>query len=69
MNCGCKWSIRFLSVVKCKHTTSDPMVINSVILSHSDTCDPTNVDQLVLCRPRSGTYARCGDEVLNKIMV
>ena len=69
INCGCKWSIRFLSVVKYKHTTSDPVVVTSVIPSHSDTCDPIDADQLFLCRSRSGAYARCGDEVLKKIMV
>ena len=45
------------------------MVITRVIPSHSDSCDPTNVDQLVLCRSQSGAYARCGDEVLKEIMV
>ena len=45
------------------------MVITNVIPSHSDTCDPTDVDQSVLCRSRSGAYARCGDEVLKEIMV
>ena len=37
--------------------------------SHSDSCDPLNVDQLILCRSRSGAYARCGDEVLKEIMM
>ena len=69
INCGCKWSSRFLSVVKCNHTTSDPVVIIRIIPNHSDSCDPTNVDQLVLCRSRSGAYARFGDEVLKDIMV
>ena len=45
------------------------MVITRVIPSHSDSCDPTNVDQLVLCRSWSGAYARCGDEVLKEIIV
>jgi len=58
-----------LSVVKCNHTTSDPVVIIRIIPNHSDSCDPTNVDQLVLCRSRSGAYARCGDVVLKDIMV
>ena len=69
INGGCKWSIRFLSVVKWKHTTSDPVVITSVISSHSDKCDPSDVDQLVLCRSCSSAYARCGDQVLKEIMV
>ena len=69
IHCGCKWSIRFLGIVKCKYTTSDSMVITSVIPSLSDTYDPTDVDQLVLCRSRSGAYACCGDEVLKEIMV
>ena len=58
-----------MGVVNCKHTTSDHVVITSVIPNHSDTCDPTDVYQLVLCRSRSGAYARCGDEVLKEIMV
>ena len=47
INCGCKWSIRFLGVVNCKHTTSDHVVITSVIPNHSDTCDPTDIDQSI----------------------
>ena len=69
INCGCKWSIRFLDVVKCKHTTSDHVVITSVIPSHFDTCDHSDVVQLVLCRSRFGAYARYGDEFLKEIMV
>ena len=34
VNCACKWSIRFLGVVKCKHTTSDSVVILIYISSH-----------------------------------
>ena len=51
--CGCKWIIRFLGDVKCNHTTSNPVVITRVIPSHYDSCEPTNVDSLVLCRSRS----------------
>ena len=69
ISCGCKWSIRFLGVVKCNNKSSDPVEITRVTPSHSDTCDPLNVDQLVLCRSRSGAYARCGDEILKEIMV
>ena len=69
ISCSCKWSIRFLGVVKCNNKSSDPVVINRVTPSHSDTCDPLIVDQLVLCRSRSGAYARCGGEVLKEIMV
>jgi len=58
-----------LGVVKCNHTTSDPVLITRAIPSHSDSCDPTNVDQLVLCRSWSGAYARCGGEVLKESMV
>ena len=58
-----------MGVLKCKHTTSDHVVITNVIPSHSDTCDPTDVYQLALCRSRSGAYARFGDEVLKEIMV
>ena len=68
INCGFKWSIRLLGVVKCNYTTSDSVVITRVIPSHSDSCDPANVDQLLLCRSQSGAYARCGDEVLKEIM-
>ena len=34
INYACKWSIRFLEVVKCKHTTSDTVVILIHICSH-----------------------------------
>ena len=58
-----------MSVLKCNHTTSEHVVIIRIIPNYSDSCDPTNVDQLVLCRSRSGTYARCGDVVLKEFMV
>jgi len=69
ISCGCKWSIRFFGIVKCNNKSSDPVEITRVTPSHSDTCDPLNVDQLVIYRSRSGAYARCGDEVLKEIMV
>ena len=69
INCGSKWNIRSLGVVTCKNKSSDPVVITRVTPSHSDSCDPLNVDQLILCRSRSGAYARCGDEVLKEIMM
>ena len=58
-----------MGVLKCKHTTSDSVAITSVIPSHFDTCDPTDVDQLVLYRSRSSAYAHCDDEVLKEMMV
>ena len=69
ISCGCKWSIRFLHVVKYNNKSSDPVVITRATPTHSDTCDLLNIDQLVLCRSRSGAYPRCGDEVLKEIMV
>ena len=58
-----------MGVVKCNNKSSDPVEISRVTRSHSDTCDPLNVDQLVLCRSHSGAYARCGDEGLKETMV
>ena len=69
INCGCKWSICLLGIVKCNYTTSDSVVITRVIPRHSDSCNPTNVDQFNLCRSQSGAYTRCGDEVLKEIMM
>ena len=56
-------------VNECNNKSSDPVEITRVTPSYSDTCDPLNVDQLVLCRSRSGAYARCGYEDLKEIMV
>ena len=36
---------------------------------HTITCDPSNVDQLVLVRTRASFYKKCTDQVLSKIMV
>ena len=36
---------------------------------HNNSCDPTYVGQFVICRTRSGDYARCGDEVIREVMV
>ena len=37
-----------MGVVKCNNKSSDHVVITRVTPSRSDTCDPLNVDQLVI---------------------
>ena len=58
-----------MGVTKIHHKITDPVVITSVIPVHHNTCDPTYVGQLVLCRTRYGDYKRCGDEDIREIMV
>ena len=36
---------------------------------HTNTYDPSNVDQLVLVRTRASSYKKCTDQVLSEIMV
>ena len=45
------------------------MVITGIIPVYYNTCDPTCVGRLVLCRTRCGDHTCCGDEVLREFMV
>ena len=67
ITCGCEWGIRFVVFMKNKIQLHD--VITGVDPVHSNSCDLTYVDQFVICRIRSGNYARCGDEVIREVMV
>ena len=58
-----------MGVIKNHHKITDPVVITSVIPVHHNTCDPTYVGQLALCRTRYGDYKRCGDKNIREIMV
>ena len=69
ITCGCGWGIRFVGFMKNMIRLHDFVVITGVDPVHSNSCDPTYVDQFVICRTRSGDYARCGDEVIREVMV
>ena len=67
VTCGCKWSIRFLGIIRNKTKLSDHVVITDVNVMHSNSCDPSYVGKHIFCRTRSSEYKRCGDEVLSDI--
>ena len=67
--CGCGWYIRFKWVVPSKGHGVDSVKITYICGSHTNICDPSNVDQLVLARIRSRSYKKCTDQVLSEIMV
>ena len=50
ITCGCKWSICFIDVIKSHYKITDSVVITSVSLMYSNTCDPMYSGQLVLYR-------------------
>ena len=66
---GCEWSIRFMGVINRYYKIMDSVVITSVSPMHYNTCAPTYIGQLFLCRTRSGDYKHCGDEVIGESMV
>ena len=60
--CGCDWCVRFKGVNWRKCTNSDPVIITDVCGVHTNTCDPSFVDQFVLTQIRSGDYNKCDDQ-------
>ena len=52
-----------------KCTNSDPVIITGVCGVHSNTCNPTFVDQFVLSWTRAGIYKKCDDHSLQDVMV
>ena len=67
--CGCGWLIRFRGVEWGKCTNSDPVVITGVCGVHSNTCNPTFVDQFVLSWTRANIYKKCADHSLQEVVV
>ena len=47
----------------------DPVVTTTVNSVDPGTCDPSCIGQFVLSRNRSSGYKRCGDKILQEIMV
>ena len=45
------------------------MRITFISRSHTNTCDPSDADQLVLFRARARSYSKCTNHVLSEIMV
>ena len=45
------------------------MKITLISESHTNTCDPSDVDQLMLSRTRARSYSKCTNHVLSEIMV
>ena len=66
---GCGWCIRFNWVVPGKRQGIDKVKMTYICGSHTNTCGPSNVDQLVLTRTRASYYKKCTDQVLSEIMV
>ena len=67
--CGYCWCIRFNWVIAGKRNGIDCVKITYIFGSHTNTCDPSNVDQLLLVRTRVSSYKKCTDQVLSKIAV
>ena len=67
--CGCDWYIRFNWVVPGKRQDGDKVKITYICGSHTNTCDPSNVDQLVFVRTRASSYKKCTYQILCEIMV
>ena len=66
---GCGWCIRFNWIIVGRRNDIDCVKITYIYGSHTNTCDPYNVDQLALVRTRASSYKKCTDQVLSKIMV
>ena len=69
ITCGCSWCVRFNDIEHNKCSNTDSVVITAVCGFHSNTCDPSYVDQFVLVRTGSGNYKKCADQCLNEVMV
>ena len=54
--CGCGWCIRFNWVIAGRRNDIDCVKITYIYGSHTNTSDPSNVDQLVLVRTRASSY-------------
>ena len=67
--CSCDLCIRFNWVVPGKRQCDDKVKITYTCESHTNTCDPYNVDPLVLARTRASSYKKCTDQVLSEIVV
>ena len=67
--CGCKLDICVLDIIRNKTKILDHVVITTINSAHSNSYDPSYVDQFILFRTRAGDYNRYGNEFLRKIMV
>ena len=67
--CGCSWCVRFKDVERNKYSNTDSVIVTAVCGVHSNTCDPSSVDQFVLARTRSGNYNKCADQCIKEVMV
>ena len=67
--CGYDWCIRFNWVVPGKRQGVDKVKITYICGSHTNTCDPSNVDQVVMARTRASSYKKCTYQVLSEITV
>ena len=64
--CGCEWCILFHWVVAGKRTGIDCVKITYISGSHMNTCDPSDVDQLILTRTRASSYSKYTNYVLSE---
>ena len=66
---GFDWYIRFNWVVSGKRQDVDKVKITYLCGSHMNTCDPSNVNQLVMARTRASSDKKCIDQVLSEIVI
>ena len=69
IGCGCEWCIRLNWIVGGKRSGIDSVKITFISGSHTNTCDPSDADQLVFSRTRARSYSKCTNHVLSEIMV
>ena len=61
ITCDCDWCIRFNWVIAGRR--------NGIDCVHTNTCDPSYVDRLILVRTRVSSYKKCTDQVLSEITI
>ena len=66
---GCDWCICFNWVIAGRRNGIDCVKITYILRSHTNTCEPSNLDQLVLVRTRASSYKKCTYLILSEIMV
>ena len=66
---GCECCLRFNWIVGGKRAGVNSVKITFISWSHTNTCDPSDADQLVLSRTRAHSYSKCISHVLSEIMV
>ena len=60
--CGCDWCIRFNWGIAGRRNGIDCVKVTYILGSHTNTCDTSNIDQLVLVITRARSYKKYTDQ-------